>query len=109
MLRPTPPAVQEAVPGLLVRSTGAVAVRTLVSSTAPPTTTTESASARTRYPRPRTTPFFMRFDRCTDTAARVEPIRSAREVASSIGSDRSRATISRSRAVSFTLQILSTL
>ena len=39
MLRPTPPTVAEAVPGLLVPSTGAAAVRTLVSSTAPPTTT----------------------------------------------------------------------
>ena len=47
MLRPTPPTVAEAVPGLLVPSTGATAVRTLVSSTAPPTTTTESASGRT--------------------------------------------------------------
>ena len=48
MLRPTPPTVADAVPGLLVPSTGAPAVRTLVSSTAPPTTSTESASARSR-------------------------------------------------------------
>ena len=47
MLRPTPPTVADAVPGLLVPSTGAAAVRTLVSSTAPPTTSTDPASGRT--------------------------------------------------------------
>jgi hypothetical protein len=45
MLRPTPPAVHDAAPGLLVPMTGAAAVRSLVSSTAPPTTTTRAGAA----------------------------------------------------------------
>ncbi len=47
MLRPTPPAAIEPVPGLLVAATAARVLRAFTSMLAPPTTTTEGSSLST--------------------------------------------------------------
>src|SRR3954453_11759642 len=99
MLRPTPPAAIDPVPGLLVAGTAARVLRALTSTFAPPITTTDGSSLST-YPRPRITPFLPRFERCTLTAARVVPSAAAMAADPISGSRRSRATTSRSRSVS---------